>query len=391
MTKLSVADSSGAYQTAAGLWVADPTGTYKPAVAAWAADANGTYQQMWPYGPSISSVSVVQGSPAWSQLIVSCQANSAVRFELYMPGVYTAPIYSGTTPSFPFSGAPNNTFTFRWRAYDAAGHYADSAAFTGKTAPLPTPANFRQTGFNDHQIGWAWDAVPGVDGYELDNMAAVGTPSVWSGTTAGVAESGLSPSTSYSRAVRARVGFAFSALSSTITVKTSPAPGPAAGRYQFPATSMHAWAPGYGYWRPSSDGAIHGNGDNWGGSNGNQVTLFTYNVTSMRAALGGGRVTRFQVEIHRDSSAGYSAPQLCHWAMCPNATVPAGAPFFGSQTDAGSLGWGASAVIDLPVSWGQALIDNAYGISSVLWGGVAGRYMRGPQIAAQGTLWITIG
>jgi len=57
----------------------------------------------------------------------------------------------------------------------------------------------------------------------------------------------------------------------------------------------------------------------------------------------------------------------------------------------GSLGWGASAVIDLPVSWGQALIDNAYGISSVLWGGVAGRYMRGPQIAAQGTLWITIG
>ena len=26
MTKLSVADSSGAYQTAAGLWVADPTG-----------------------------------------------------------------------------------------------------------------------------------------------------------------------------------------------------------------------------------------------------------------------------------------------------------------------------------------------------------------------------
>ena len=392
MPKLSVADGTGTYKTAGGLWVADSSGTYKPAVGAWAADSSGTYQRAWPYGPSIQAVSAVQGSPAWSRLTVSVVANSAVLYELYLPGVFTDPIYRGNVPSFSFAGAPSNTYRFRWRVYGSDGSFADSQVFTGKIAALPAPSNFRLVAHSSSMLEWQWDPVAGVDGYEIDNMAIFGAPSVGSvpATQLTFTETGLAANTNFSRAVRSRIGFAFSTWSTTQNKKTDAAPGPAAGRYLFPATSAHAWAPGYGHWRPSSDGVIHGNGDNWGGSNGNQITLFTYNLTNLHT-LHGGRVTRFQVEIHRDSVAGYSAPQLSHWALGTDVVLPAGPPNLGAQTDAGSLAWGQAAIIDLPVSWGQALIDGAFGAASLNWGGVAGRYMRGPLIAAQGQLYITIG
>ena len=404
MTGLWVIDGTGTYQKAnAGMWLADATGTWRPAQNGWIADANGQYQKFWPYSVAVSSFTAVKGSPSYDKVTLAWSAVNCSKIELYLAGAsqpfFTSTATSGATAvaggSTSYTGVPGTRYSYMCRAYAADGSSVDSQPATLTLDALPAPTGFKRTGGTSTGIFWGWTAVPDATSYEVvDTLSSNAVKGSINAPTVAFAETGLHASSTYERAVRSKLSSATSALSNKVRYTTAANPGTAPGTYNFPATYAEAWSPGYQNWRGSGVGIVHGNGDNWGGANGNNVTMFFYNVAALRALS--GRVTRFKIELHRDSTAGYSSAQSCHFIQHTAATRPAGNPggYLGFGVDSGSLAWGDGAAIDLPVAVGQNLIDSTANISGIAWGYVGGRYMRGPSLAAQpaqGKLYITIG
>jgi hypothetical protein len=394
MPGLWVPDASGQFVKAKGLSVADITGRFQSAKNAWVADAAGQFQKCWPTGVSIGSFTVAKGVPSWQQIKVDWSGIAASKFELRLAGASTI-LYSGTGTSFTTNGVPGTKYSYTLRAYSAEGGYVDSPAVSVTLDALPAPANFRRTGGSSTYSDFAWNSVLGATSYELRDTLTAGQPTKWSGSGTSARESGLRASTTYERAVKSKLVAVLSGLSNKVRYTTPASSSSPPGSYTFGATRAVAWAPGRNNWRPDSDGIIHGNGDNWSSfNNGNQGTFFFYNVAAMQALF--GRVTRCKIELHRDSAAGYSAPQTNHFVVHSFGSRPAGSPMggLGASADSGSMAWGGSGVFDLPVAWGQALIDGLFGASGIAWGLVGGRYMRGPSLAGQGgqgKLTITIG
>jgi hypothetical protein len=392
MVKLAVADSTGTYKTAKGLWVVDSTGKYRPAKVGSVAIGDGSYHMGYTPGPAFSTVTLVKGSPSYQKAVLTWTAGGASTYKVFQQGSSTA-LYTGSGSTYTFTGAPATKYTFFVRAIAADGiTYTDSSPISIVLDALAAPANFRKTSGDWRSSVWAWNAVTGATSYDLvDTLAGNAVKGNTSST--GLSEYPLNDSTTYERGVRAKLGSATSGVSNKIRYTTPAQPGPGAGTYTYNAnTQTDAWAPGYGVWRPTSDGIIHGNGDIWGGANGNQITFFFYGNRPWYTALHGGRCTRLKIQLKRDSSAGYSSAQACRFGLHNYTVRPGGAPLAYSAIDAGSLSWGEEAAIDLPVSWGQAMIDTA-SIGGITWGFVPGRYMRGPAPAAyapQGRLIFTI-
>lgn len=77
------------------------------------------------------------------------------------------------------------------------------------------------------------------------------------------------------------------------------------------------------------------------------------------AALAGRTVTHIAMTVARKNpGGGVSGAQVITAALHAHGTRPAGEPtFINAGFNIGSLAWGASAEFDLPVDWGQALVN----------------------------------
>lgn len=397
MTGLWTLDPSGQYvKSTKGMWVADDSGTFQPVKNAWAAGADGTYLKVWPYVVAINDFSGVKGAagyPNYYALTLTWSVSNTDHVELRLAGSSSI-LYSGTASTMSFSGIPGTNYTFNLRAIAADGSYVDSPPVSVLLDSLPAPANFRRAGGTPTISTWAWNDVDQATKYEVvDTLAANAVKGTITPPEDTFLEVGLTASTTYERAVRAKLSTATSPLSNKVRY-TTPAPiASAPGTYDFKANYMEAWGAISG-WRGAASGAMHGDGDNWGSHNGVLVTMFFYTASQLAAV--NGRVTRFKIRLKRDSSSGYSSPQGNHFFIHTALNRPSGSPVpaLGGQTDVGSLAWGQESTFDLPVSWGQALLDGTYNSKGIAWGYVLARYMRGPTLAAypdQGHLYITIG
>ena len=76
------------------------------------------------------------------------------------------------------------------------------------------------------------------------------------------------------------------------------------------------------------------------------------------AALAGRTVTRAALTVARQSAGGVAGAQLHSVALHAHGTRPGGEPTFVSPAfDTAPLAWGAAGEYDLPVDWGQSLVN----------------------------------
>lgn len=408
-----IPDETGEYKPAKGIWVAAADGSYKLARNGWVAVGNESYQQFWPTNTEIEAFTVtrgVRGLRSWNSVTVSWTVFNASKIELRLVGV-TKPVYSAVRPVLTgraevdtvkiasWAGTtltglvPGQTYRYQLTAYGADGSVlSDIVSVT--LDKLPAPANFKRTGGTAFGSYYTWSPVDGADGYEIVDTANPALPVKDAVTAPTGLETGQLANTAYSRAVRAKVGSVKSALSAKISYTTPKAAGSPLGMYAFHAVDFDVWAPGWQGWRGNGNGIIHGNGDNFGGNNGDNATFFFYDVAAVRALS--GRVTGFGVVLRRDSAAGYSAPQLSRWWLHTYTSRPGGAPAYtqNATVDSGWSAWGEEQLCFLPIGWGQALIDGAFDACGLVWGGVPARYQRGVGIQsypAQGSLFLVLG
>lgn len=75
-------------------------------------------------------------------------------------------------------------------------------------------------------------------------------------------------------------------------------------------------------------------------------------------SLVGKRCTRLRIYISRKSEGGIAGAENVWIAPHAHASRPSGSPVWkASATKVGTLAWGAEGYFDLPVSWGQGLIN----------------------------------
>lgn len=75
-------------------------------------------------------------------------------------------------------------------------------------------------------------------------------------------------------------------------------------------------------------------------------------------ALAGRTVSRIALTVARKSAGGISGAQTIYAALHAHGSRPSGEPtFLTSAVAIGSLAWGAAAEFDLPVDFGQALVN----------------------------------
>jgi hypothetical protein len=393
-----LADDTGTYKPVQGLWIAGPDGTFKPVRNAWVADDTERYQQFWPTNTEVEAFTAVKGMlglRTYSSVTLAWTVWNAAKIELRLVGV-TKPVYTVNQPvptgnpvtdelnlmgwlGTTLSGlVPGKTYRYQLTAYGAGGSTVLSDIVSVTLDKLPAPAAFVRSGGTAFGSYYTWNPVDGADGYEIVDVANLALPVKDTVTVPTGLETGQLANTVYSRAVRAKLGTVKSALSAKITYTTPKAPGTAPGGYPFQATGFDVWAPGWSGWRGDGNGIIHGNGDNFGGNNGDNATFFFYDVAAIRALS--GRVTGFGVRLKRDTSAGYSSPQLSRWWLHTYTSRPGGAPVYTANAtiDSGWSAWGDDELLALPIGWGQAFIDGAFDVCGLVWGGVPGRYMRGP-------------
>lgn len=85
-----------------------------------------------------------------------------------------------------------------------------------------------------------------------------------------------------------------------------------------------------------------------------------YFYGSAFGSLVGKRATRLRITITRASEAGPGGPEDVYIAPHVHASRPSGSPVWkASAIKVGALSWGGTGTFDLPVAWGQGLIDGS--------------------------------
>lgn len=161
------------------------------------------------------------------------------------------------------------------------------------------------------------------------------------------------------------LGAARDSNASTVTVGTSlvvpynvrPAPpsGPSAPNpFIVDTVSTRSWRENEGWYRNDPRQGSYSTA--WGYHRG----CYFYGSSAF-SALDGATCTRLRVTIYRDNHGGIAGPERVYIGPHVHASQPAGAPYFpkGAQ-NVGSLAWNGSGTFDLPVAWGQGLIDGIY-------------------------------
>jgi hypothetical protein len=135
-----------------------------------------------------------------------------------------------------------------------------------------------------------------------------------------------------------------------VLVRSSVPTPPSGGSIVQAATKTVSYGDLYG-WRTDSFRVYQGD---YG--YGKHTGLWFY--PSLTAALSGKTITRVRMDLYRASSGGSAGPVQLHLYLHNYATQPVGAPTItaGPNDPIGAaLGWGASATVDLPVSFGNEL------------------------------------
>ncbi len=78
-------------------------------------------------------------------------------------------------------------------------------------------------------------------------------------------------------------------------------------------------------------------------------------------SLAGRTCTRIRIRLNRQGSGGSAGGTQQVIAPHVHPSQPADSPLFATTgVNVGALGWGSAGVFDLPVSWGQSIIDGTY-------------------------------
>jgi chitodextrinase len=160
-------------------------------------------------------------------LVERCQGAGCTNF---------AQITTATNTTYANTGLTTNTnYSYRVRAKDAAGNlspYSSTASAT-TLAPLTAPSNLTATPIGPNQVALSWTAAtstPGIASYVVQrclgtscsNFLLIATP-----TGASLADSGLSPSTTYRYRVQAvDVAGSASSWSGIVSATTNALPSP---------------------------------------------------------------------------------------------------------------------------------------------------------------------
>lgn len=151
-----------------------------------------------------------------------------------------------------------------------------------------------------------------------------------------------------------------------------PAPPPvvSTGVLEVPAIDS-ATHSGSGSWWNSEDGVRQGE---WGGKSYQGAWFYGTQPAQARGLV----VTRLRFRLGaRRRMGGYNSPLELRFHLHGHATRPGSGPALSAGPHPVTIApsYGGGDLIDLPVAWGQALVDNVGGIalSGGLYGGLAGR------------------
>lgn len=401
--------------------VADEFGLPKIAKNVWGYKSGTGWVKVFPITVSIDTFSAT--STYLSNVLKWTTTNStSVELKQYNTStkVFTT-LYTGTGTTYTHSSlSPETTYTYYLYANGPISSTVEGtvdSSITAKTLAIPAPTGLAKASLDHDSVVLSWTAVTGATSYTIIN-SKTGT-NVATGITTTSSTRALTPSTSYSFAVKAVIGSSVSPASAAISFTSSAKPGPNAGLYTFKTKTASTYQSGEtggqaAGWRPSTDDYYHGNGNVYGSSRGDQTTFFFYyssaTGTNPFAALKDGTCSKMEVYIQRGpSGTGSSSAAVSRWRIHTHNTRPSGAPTFENYVGGGGTFGGATAPInndglsflegqwvEIPSSvrtiWFNALVAGTK--SGVAWGGSTAAYMSAVRnLSAQtpsGTVRITI-
>jgi len=326
----------------------------------------------------IDYVTAYYGDPAWNVLEIIWDGTGAT-FDLIDESDEST-LYSGALKAFTFTADPGTRHSFRVETTVAMVDYTMRTRATLKT--LLAPINVRVGTVTEDEVTVDWDAVAGVDGYEIadvtDGYTIVAT--IGSGATITHTFTGLDASTRHSYAVRSEFNGQYSRWSAPATAFTLAPTSVVAGVYTYQPLTVFTWQAGRAgstspEWEAATEDWFHGDGFVWGDDNGVQTTYFFFGAVNPFNDLDGGTPTKLEVYLERAQAGGDPAVVLSRWGLHGYATKPVGEPAAVVDTsDAGSFARGDTGWVELPLGWAAELIS---GVSlGICWGGVAERYQK---------------
>ena len=344
---------------------------------------------------TVDTFTATAGTTAWSEIDLAW-TGTATTWTLYQSGIATA-LYTGANLSYTFTAVPGTRYSFRLVASDTGDD--DTATLVYVTQQLPAPSNLYASGIGTTSATLYWTQVTDATGYDIADVADAYSIENSVGTVGGDPLSGLTADTSYSRAVRSKLGTVVSRWSNPITFTTAKPTGVSAGSYTYEPTAVGIWQAGLPgssspQWKASNATLYHGSGEAWGDTSGALSTVFFYGDTNPFSSLSTNTPTKLEVWIAREYD-GSSAAVTSRWHTHTYGSQPGGEPTLSAgSSDVGSLAHGESAWVELPIGWASDLIGftNAKGIA---WGNVAQRYQSadndlGVNTPANGTLRFTV-
>lgn len=340
---------------------------------------------------SIDSVTMRGGVAPWVEAAVEWTGVSTT-WTLTNLDTQTV-LYTG--PGTYYLMATQPELIYRMQLADDTGNTAE----WGYVAPpISAPVDLQVTDITFQSALVTWLEVKQADRYNVlvdDVSHTVLAPAP--GTAPSLALGGLLPDRTYGVQVQAYMGDKQSLISPLYHFTTQRVYTAEASIYEYEPSSARVWrAAG---WLDDGAALIHGDGAQWGNSDGIHTTVFLYSpetLAQMRE-LAGVRVLTVQVSLSRFTGMSDPRMVLSHWLLHNMTSLPAGAPTFvgaGMGVDSGSVALGEQTWISLPTGWADEIINgNATGFG---WGGVAGRYMLAQHIndpirPRNGTLRITVG
>jgi len=138
-------------------------------------------------------------------------------------------------------------------------------------------------------------------------------------------------------------------------VLAPPPPSGTTGTDTFPAQDAISFR--NGKWRSDSGDVVQ---SDWGGWGDNYGSWFYGNEPSNY--LTGATITRLRIRVRRKSGGVYGA-QTVHFIRHNSRTRPGGNVDYVSENVDAGVDIGQTVDVDLPISWGQDIVDNGGGIS----------------------------
>ena len=154
---------------------------------------------------------------------------TSYKLEAQINGTWTT-VYTGSNASYTHAGlTANTTYNYRVSATNTGGTSAASTAASAKTnavtvAAPTTPTKLAAGSATASSLNVTWTAVSGATSYKLEAQIGGTWTTIYTGSNASFSHTGLTAGTSYSYRISAENAGGFSAVSATVTGKTSALP-----------------------------------------------------------------------------------------------------------------------------------------------------------------------